>query len=160
MAISKFLSPRNDIAFHRIFGEERNKDIIISFVNDILELKNAEKIQDVSFLPPAQNPEISSQKQSIVDILCKNEKGEYIIIEMQVSPTRGFQKRALYYASKTYSKQLNKGQEKDGKYDNLKKVIFIAICDYNLFPTKKGYKSDHIILDKVTFENDLGPCCK
>ncbi|MGL4540731.1 MAG: Rpn family recombination-promoting nuclease/putative transposase, partial [Candidatus Rhabdochlamydia sp.] len=34
-------------------------------------------------------------------------------------------------------------------------VIFIAISDYVIFPKKPHYKSDHIILDKVTHEHDL-----
>lgn len=69
---------------------------------------------------------------------------------MQVAPTKGFEKRAQYYASKAYSRQLNKGQESDGKYHNLKEVIFIAIADCILFLEKKSYKSDHIVLDKDT----------
>ncbi|MGI4775698.1 MAG: PD-(D/E)XK nuclease family transposase, partial [Janthinobacterium lividum] len=35
MSVSKFLDPKNDIAFRRIFGTEKNKDILIHFVNDI-----------------------------------------------------------------------------------------------------------------------------
>ena len=27
--------------------------------------------------------------------------------------------------------------------------------DYTLFPKKKGYKSSHVTLDKITHENDL-----
>ncbi len=37
----------------------------------------------------------------------------------------------------------------------LKEVIFIAITDFILFPHKSAYKSDHVILDKVTYEHDL-----
>jgi len=34
MAHSKFLDPKNDVAFKRIFGSERNKNILIHFLND------------------------------------------------------------------------------------------------------------------------------
>ena len=50
---------------------------------------------------------------------------------------------------------MNKGQESDGKYHNLKEVIFIAIADCILFPEKKSYKSDHVVLDKETYEHNL-----
>ncbi len=45
MAVSKFLDPKNDVAFKKIFGSEKNKDILIHFINDIMEFKDAEQIQ-------------------------------------------------------------------------------------------------------------------
>jgi hypothetical protein len=32
MSFSKFLDPKNDLAFRRIFGSEKNKDILIHFI--------------------------------------------------------------------------------------------------------------------------------
>ena len=34
MTLSKFLDPKNDIAFRKIFGSEKHKDILIHFIND------------------------------------------------------------------------------------------------------------------------------
>ncbi len=155
MAISKFLDPKNDVAFKRIFGSEKNKDILQHFINDVLELKGAQAIQEVTFLSPMQDPRIGLQKQSIVDVLCRTEKGSQIIVEMQVSPEAGFEKRAQYYASKAYARQLKEGHQADGRYVNLKEVIFIAISDYTLFRNKAAYKSDHVIMDKVSYARDL-----
>ena len=78
-----------------------------------------------------------------------------IIVEMQVAPTKGFDKRAQYYAAKAYSRQLNSGQEEDDKYQNLTDVIFIAIADCIIFKDKTEYKSDHVILDENSYEHDL-----
>ena len=155
MTITKFLDPKNDVAFHRIFGTEKNKDILIHFINDVLELKDGDRIQEVTFLSTIQIPEIAAKKQSIVDVLCKDENGKQIIIEMQVSPQEGFEKRAQYYAAKAYSGQLNKGKEKGGRYIDLKAVIFIAIVDNIIFKDKIFYKSDHVILDKESYAHDL-----
>jgi len=155
MLASKFLDPTNDVAFKRVFGSEKNKDILIHFVNDILELKKDDRIKTVTFLSTVQEPEIASKKQSIVDILCVDEKGTKIIVEMQVSPQEGFEKRAQYYAAKAYSRQLNKGKAEGSRYQDLKSVIFIAISDYIVFPDKVFYKSDHIILDKHSYSHDL-----
>ena len=155
MAISKFLDPKNDVAFKKVFGSEKHKDILIHFINDILELKGNNQIEDVEYLSPIQDPEIASKKQSIVDVLCKDKNGVQIIVEMQVAPTKGFQKRAQYYAAKAYSRQLNSGQQEDGRYQNLKEVIFVAIADCIIFPDKYEYKSDHVILDKNNYDHDL-----
>ncbi len=150
--ITKFLDPKNDIAFKRIFGSEKNKDILIHFLNDMLIFREKKPITEVTFLKTIQDPEIASKKTSIVDILCKDDVGNTYVVEMQASGAKGFEKRAQYYASKAYIAQMNKG---DKKYYNLKEVIFLAIADFTMFPKKKGYKSDHVILDKDTHENDL-----
>lgn len=155
MALSKFLDPKNDVAFRKVFGSEQHKDIVIHFINDILELKGNDQIENVDFLSPIQDPEIASKKQSIVDVLCRAKNGVQIIVEMQVAPTKGFEKRAQYYAAKAYSRQLNQGKEEDGKYHNLKEVIFIAIANCIIFPDKTEYKSDHVILDKNSYEHNL-----
>ncbi len=132
-------------------GTEKNKDILIHFLNDILGLTDDNKIKDVSFLSPIQDPVIASQKQSIVDVLCVDSTGIKTIIEMQVAKTTGFEKRAQYYAAKAYSSQADVGDQ----YHDLKGVIFIAIADFILFPNKLAYKSDHVTFDKITFEHDL-----
>ncbi|WP_253302450.1 Rpn family recombination-promoting nuclease/putative transposase [Wolbachia endosymbiont of Psylliodes chrysocephala] len=151
MAFSKFLDPKNDFAFRRIFGTEKNKDILVHFLNDILGLTGEAEIKDVKFLSPIQNPEIAAKKESIVDVLCRDSTGVQFICEMQVARTTGFEKRAQYYAAKAYSSQAGVGD----RYHELKEVIFIAITDFILFPHKSAYKSDHVTLDKVTFEHDL-----
>ncbi|WP_395462889.1 Rpn family recombination-promoting nuclease/putative transposase [Wolbachia endosymbiont of Cantharis cryptica] len=151
MALSKFLDPKNDVAFRRIFGTEKNKDILIHFLNDILGFTGKDEIKEIEFLSTIMDAEIASKKQSIVDVLCRDENGVQVIVEMQVAKTKGFEKRAQYYAAKAYSRQADKGDQ----YHNLKEIIFIAIADCILFPNKSGYKSDHIIQDKDTNEHDL-----
>jgi len=151
MAISKFLDPKNDFAFRRIFGSVNNKDILIHFINDILNLTDSNHITDVTFTSPIQDPVIASQKQSIVDVLCTDSRGIQTIVEMQVAKTTGFEKRAQFYAAKAYFSQANIGD----KYHNLKGVVFIAITDFILFPDKQAYKSDHITLDNASYEHDL-----
>jgi predicted transposase/invertase (TIGR01784 family) len=149
--LGKFLDPKNDVAFRKIFGTKKNKDILIHFLNDVIEFNKDAKIKDVVFLKTVQDPEVKSLKSSIVDILCTDQDDNSYIVEMQVAEEKGFIKRAQYYASKAYSSQLKVG----GKYHELKAVIFLAISDFIMFPKKKEFKSDHIILDKKSHENDL-----
>jgi predicted transposase/invertase (TIGR01784 family) len=151
MSLNKYLNPRNDFAFKRIFGTEKNQDILIHFLNDMLGFNGEHAIQSVSFLKTAQDPEIAAKKQSLVDVLCKDEAGRQYIVEMQIARTAGFEKRAQYYAAKAYSRQLNQGED----YEQLKEIIFLAITDFVMFPDKKEYKSDHVTLDKKTHHQDL-----
>lgn len=149
--LAKFLDPKNDVAFKRIFGTEKHKNILIHFLNDMLDFSNEKKIQQISFLKPTQDPDIASKKQSIVDVLCTDEKGCQYIVEMQVARTTGFEKRAQYYAAKAYVSQMNSGEA----YHKLKEIIFLAITDFVMFADKKEYKSDHVILDKNSYSQDL-----
>ncbi|CAN2102248.1 PD-(D/E)XK nuclease family transposase [Wolbachia endosymbiont of Kradibia gibbosae] len=82
MALSKFLDPKNDVAFRRIFGTEKNKDILIHFLNDILGFTGKDEIKEIEFLSTIQDAEIASKKQSIVDVLCRDENGVQVIVEM------------------------------------------------------------------------------
>jgi predicted transposase/invertase (TIGR01784 family) len=151
MIFSKFLDPKNDFAFKQILGTDKNKAILIHFLNDMLKAFVRHKIETVSFLKTVQDPEIASKKQSIVDVLCVDEIGDQYIVEMQVARNTHFVKRAQYYAAKAYSSQIYKGED----YSKLKEIIFIAITDFVMFPDKSEFKSDHVILDKSSHAHDL-----
>lgn len=149
--LSKFLDPKNDVAFKKIFGSEKNRDILIHFLNDMLVFKERKPIVDVQFLRTVQDPDIAAKKTSIVDIMCTDQAGNHYIVEMQVAKEKGFTKRAQYYAAKAYGSQLKITE----KYQDLKEVIFLAIADFIMFPEKAAYKSDHVILDRDSLEHDL-----
>jgi hypothetical protein len=68
----------------------------------------------------------------------------------QFTKTKGFEKRAQYYAAEACSSQTDQGDE----YHNLKEIIFIAVADCITFPDKAEYKSNHTILDENTNEHD------
>lgn len=148
--LSKFLDPKNDLAFKRIFGSERNKGILIHFLNDLFG-NTINPIEEVTFLKTALDPEVASQRASIVDVLCHDSSGDYFIIEMQVNFEPGFEKRAQYYAAKAYIQQRDKGIE----YKELKSVTFLAITSYPLFPEEDGYLSHHHTLNINNFKRRL-----
>ncbi|MCB1108210.1 MAG: Rpn family recombination-promoting nuclease/putative transposase, partial [Chlamydiia bacterium] len=149
--LSRYLDPKNDLAFKRIFGEERHKRLPIAFLNAVFNLSGQNAIVDLEFLSTVQPPEVEARKESIVDVLVRDLAGTKYIIEMQVAKVEGFEKRAQFYAAKTYCAHFNTGKP----YGDLKKVIFLAITSYVVFPEKEGFKSDHVILDNKTYENDL-----
>jgi len=158
MSIARFIDPKNDFAFKQIFGTEKNKDILIHFLNDIIGYPDGQQITDVTFLETAQDPEIAAYRQSIVDVLCKTQDNTQIIIEMQVSKHKGFEQRAQYYAARAYSQQL---LEEDGEhkkldvYAKLKGVIFLAIADFTMFPDKSEWVSTHQTRDIKSNDHDL-----
>ena len=145
-----FADPKNDLAFKKIFGNEKHKDILISFLNSVLDFKNEKAIVDVSIVNPYQVPKIPELKETILDIKATNKNGDTFIVEMQKKDIADFTKRSLYYTSKAYVTQLPKGQN----YSILKKVYFIGIVNFNIFENS-SYISRHLIINQETNTQDL-----
>jgi len=146
----QFADPKNDIAFKKIFGNEQHKNILISFLNSILDFKNEKIIVDVELANPYQVPRIPELKETILDIKATNQNKETFIVEMQKKDMGDFNKRSLYYTSKAYVSQLPKGND----YTKLKKVYFIGILNFNIFENK-DFISRHLIINQETNTQDL-----
>ncbi|TAF47920.1 MAG: Rpn family recombination-promoting nuclease/putative transposase [Sphingobacteriales bacterium] len=92
-------------------------------------------------------------KVTIVDVKAKDSIGITYIIEMQIAQVDGFHKRVLYYASKSYSSQINRGDD----YENLMPTFFIGILDF-IATENKNFINRHIVKDADTgehFINDI-----
>ena len=143
----KFVDVKNDVAFRKIFGNEKKKVILISFLNAILGLQGQDRIKDVTLLNPFQLPRIKGEKASIIDVRAIDNKGATFIIEMQVAEPDGLEQRILYYTSKDYAAQINSGDD----YPLLRPVYFIGILNFTYFPGT-NYVSKHLIIDEETGE--------
>ncbi|MBP6386500.1 MAG: Rpn family recombination-promoting nuclease/putative transposase [Pseudarcicella sp.] len=144
----KFVDIKNDVAFRKIFGNENRKEVLISFLNAVLLLESNCKIVDVVILTPYQLPDLKGGKVTIVDIKAKDINGKEYIVEMQVAEVDAFDKRVLYYASKSYSAQIERGDQ----YENLNPTYFIGILDFEA-TQNPSYISRHKIIDIETNEN-------
>ena len=136
----QFADIKNDIAFRKIFGNENKKEILISFLNAVLKLEGNKKIIWVEILNPYQLPIVLGAKSTILDVKAKDKSGNEYIVEMQVTDKIGFAKRVVYYSAKSYSAQLNVGEN----YYQLKPTIFIGILNF-VFLEGDNYLSRHLI---------------
>ncbi len=93
----QFINPKTDFAFKRIFGDEQNTDILISFLNGILYEGNS-TIQSLEIFDTYQPPKIRGVKDTCLDIQAKLNNEQAIIIKIQVLNIEGFEKRILYNA--------------------------------------------------------------
>ena len=144
----KFVDPKTDIAFKKIFGDQAHKNILIEFLNELLELEYP--IEDVKISNSYQPPHLYGLKETTLDIKAKDTSGRAFIVEMQVEKDRTFAKRAMYYSSKAYSQQLDKTE----KYHLLKPVIFLGILDFSIFDHQSPC-SRHLILNGENQSHDL-----
>jgi predicted transposase/invertase (TIGR01784 family) len=146
----KFVDPRNDVAFRKIFGDENKKEILISFLNNILEFTGTKKeIINITIQNPYQVPKLKELKETILDIKAVDKRNIHYIIEMQMFHTSAFEKKVLYYVSKAYYQQLNRAED----YPKLNQVIFLGFLNFKLFKNNPDYATRHLILDEKTNEN-------
>ncbi|CAK0776868.1 transposase [uncultured Gammaproteobacteria bacterium] len=126
----RFLNPKTDYAFKKIFGSEASRDILISFLNAILDLTGESVIVDVTIVDPRLAPKIEGMKDTYLDVRVRDQRGRSYIVEMQVLNVEGFEKRVLYNACKAYVNQLGKGDP----YHILTEVVAVTITDFVMFP--------------------------
>jgi predicted transposase/invertase (TIGR01784 family) len=146
----KFVDIKNDIAFRKIFGNENKKEILISFLNAVLELPKGKKIKSIEIKNPYQLPEIKDLKSSILDVKVTDERNIWYIVEMQVEEPDGFDKRVQYYTAKQYASQIEVGED----YPKLKQVIFIGILNFKFFDGD-DYLTKHMIINQKTGKQEL-----
>jgi len=146
----KFVDLKNDVAFRKIFGNENKKEILISFLNAVLELPVGKRIVEIEIKNPYQLPEIKALKSSILDVRATDERKISYIVEMQVEEPDGFDKRVQYYTAKQYSAQIEVGDD----YPKLNQVIFIGILNFKFFEGK-DYLTKHLIINKKTGKQEL-----
>ncbi len=146
----QFVDVTTDIAFKKIFGSDQHKDILIGFLNAVLDLHGEKRIMDVTLKNPWQPPEIAILKETILDIKAVDNRGVSFIVEMQVEKKYSFQKRAQYYTAKAYTSQIDKGED----YPKLGQVIFIGILDFSCFDGN-NYLTRHLILNQSTQKQEL-----
>ncbi|NEP43923.1 MAG: Rpn family recombination-promoting nuclease/putative transposase, partial [Okeania sp. SIO2H7] len=124
----KFISPKVDYAFKKIFGSDQSHDILISFLNAIIY--NGENIiKSLTIVDPYNPGKVQALKDTYLDIRAVLNDGSKVVIEMQAASMRAFDKRVAYNLCKAYSNQL----EVREAYWQLNPVIAVTITDFTMF---------------------------
>jgi predicted transposase/invertase (TIGR01784 family) len=105
----RYLDPRADLTFKRIFGE--HEDLVISLLNALLPLDDDHLVKTVEYIPVELVPDNPLKKNSIVDVRCFDQEGRQFLVEMQMIWSQEFMQRVLFNASKAYVRQLDKKQD-------------------------------------------------
>ena len=107
--MGKYLDPKADLTFKKIFGEHKN--LVISLLNAMLPLNDGERVESIEYWPTEKIPKRTQvEKDSIVDVCCHDNKKREFIVEMQMTWTESFKKRVLFNASKAYVAQSESGE--------------------------------------------------
>lgn len=129
----KYLDPKADLTFKRVFGE--HPDLVISLLNALLPIQEDEAVTEIEYLPADMVPDNPLRKYSIVDVRCRDKKGRQFLVEMQMVWSAEFQQRVLFNASKAYVRQLGKGEQ----YELLQPVYSLNLVNDIFEPDLKGF---------------------
>ena len=107
--MAKYLDPKADLTFKKVFGEHKN--LVISLLNAMLPLEDGKRVESIEYLPSELVPRTPASKDTIVDVRCEETGGRKFIVEMQMSWTASFKQRVLLNSAKAYVRQLSEGEE-------------------------------------------------
>ncbi|MCC5920374.1 MAG: Rpn family recombination-promoting nuclease/putative transposase [Cyclobacteriaceae bacterium] len=154
----KYVNPFTDFGFRRLFGEEPNKELLLDFLNVLLE-KEEGVVKEINYLKSEQLGAKDLDQKAIFDLYCENEKGEKFIVELQKAKQNFFKDRTLYYSTFPIREQAKKA---DWNFE-LKAVYTVAILDFVFDDNKEeaekyrydvklsDIESKKIFYDKLTF---------
>jgi predicted transposase/invertase (TIGR01784 family) len=125
-AIGRYIDPLVDFAFKKIFGSEPNKDLLISFLNEVF--RGRKHIVDLTYDKNEHPGEIKDEGAAIFDLHCTGKHGESFLIEIQRGRQGNFKDRALFYTSRVISGQAPKGKRSEWAY-NLTEVYLVALLE-------------------------------
>ena len=126
--MAKYLDPKADLTFKKVFGE--HKELLISVLNALLPLQPGKEIVSIEYLPPELVPINPDKKDTIVDVRCKDTEGRQFLVEMQMYWTDMFKRRTLYNTCKAYARPLKKGEN----YCEVKPIYTLSLINDIAFP--------------------------
>ena len=123
----KYIDPFTDFGFKWLFGNEKHKDILIDFLNALLDdLKYP--IIDIEYRNLEKLGLNIIDRKAVFDIYCTDTNNDHFIVELQRSRQEFFKDRSIYYTSFPIQAQAKKG---DWNY-RLDKIYFVALLEFNI----------------------------
>lgn len=138
----RYINPLTDFGFKRIFGSPFNKELLISFLNALLDGERV--VKDLSYNNSERFGSNEWARKAIFDVYCTTESGSRFIVEMQNVYQDFYKDRSIYYSTFPISEQAKRG---DWDYQ-LHDVYTIGILNF-AFPDGKEAKGDDGIYREV-----------
>ncbi|WP_246516343.1 Rpn family recombination-promoting nuclease/putative transposase [Salicibibacter cibarius] len=147
--LERLMDLKIEYAFKQLFGNEKNKDITVVFLNAILQKTGRNRIIDISFENTEAGGEDPDDKRSKLDLLVTTDTGKVINVEIQFTNRHNMIKRSMYYWAGTYHRSFKKRMT----YKELHPVIAINILNFNILNgTDRFHTTYHLYEDEENFQ--------
>ena len=119
----------DDDVFKLVFGQESSKEVMIEFLNQVIDDRN---IVDLEFMDKEMRSMDREKKNSVYDMFCKTDDGSRIVVEVQRRKQKSYVERTIYYSTFQVRNQVDAGS---GDY-SFCPVYVINILDFNINENK------------------------
>lgn len=143
----RYINPLTDFGFKRIFGTQFNRELLVSFINAVLDGERV--VEEVEYSNSEKFGSNEAARKAIFDVYCKTPEGSRFIVEMQNVYQEFYKDRSIYYSTFPIAEQAEKG---DWNYE-LKDVYTIGILNFS-FPEDKQSGSDGIFREVKLMDID------
>ena len=109
--VQRYVSLLTNSGFKAVFGDRRNKDVVMSVINMLLP--EGKQVRDIEYAPTEHQGPMLVSKEFQYDFMCKGTDGTAFIVEMQCYPENFWFRRCVSYASRAYDMQNRQGEEYD-----------------------------------------------
>jgi predicted transposase/invertase (TIGR01784 family) len=151
----KYADLLNDYVFKLVFGQESSKDVMIEFLNQVIDDRN---IVDLEFMDKEMKSMDREKKDSVYDMFCKTDDDSRIVVEVQRRKQTTYVERTIYYSTFQVRNQVDAGS-KDYAFCP---VYVINILDFDIDENKgnpavktvyhlREDKTHALLTDKLTF---------
>lgn len=130
----RYVNFYTDFAFKKLFGTEINKDLLISFLNALLQGK--EIIRDLTYINTENLGTQEFDRKAVFDVYCETEDGRKILVEMQKAEQQFFKDRSIFYSTFPIRDQAVKGNSWDYQ---LNAVYTIGILNFSFDDDDPNY---------------------
>ena len=117
----RYLDPKNELPFKTIFAQ---KDLLKSFLNALLPLKEEQLIEELEILPAEKNP-VSVVNNSSLEVKCKDKAGRQFVVKIHLTWHKSFEPWALFNMAKTFVRQAGN----DKPHVRLQPVYTLCLID-------------------------------
>ncbi|HOU91719.1 MAG TPA: Rpn family recombination-promoting nuclease/putative transposase, partial [Polyangiaceae bacterium] len=94
------LDPKNDVVFKLLFSDERNRDLLRSLLNAVLQPPRP--VVSVEVINPEIQKDAVDDRGLVLDILAVDDRGTRTDVEMQAYAQEAMPERALYHWARLY----------------------------------------------------------
>jgi len=136
------MHPLTDFGFHRLFENNNNSRLLLSFLNSILQREK--KLVSVSILKPKKDKYSIIHDINVISFLCYDDDKSSFIVELHNSRQSNFKERALFYTTFPIQRQAI-----DNKMDRtIKPICYIGLLGFIFDTISPDYLHTIQLMDK------------
>jgi predicted transposase/invertase (TIGR01784 family) len=136
-----------DWAIKRLLRKKADFTVLEGFLSVLLK----KEVKVESLLESESNREAVDDKMVVVDVLCKLNNGDLVIVEVQFFHQADYFHRMMYGVSKVLAEHLKAGE----KYEKVKKVISVSLVYFDLGHGKDYLYRGHTVFSGMNLEDEL-----